>query len=121
MPKSIMRIIRAFGYSFDGLKAAFQSEAAFRQELLLVLLLTPVALLLEVSLESKALMIASLFLILMAELVNTAIEAIIDRISEETHPLSKKAKDVGSALVLIAFINAISVWAIIVVGLIAPN
>lgn len=113
----IGRVFRAFWNSVDGLKSAFASEAAFRQEALLVAILIPVALVVEVSDLAKALMIGSLLLILIVELINTAVEAAIDRISEEKHDLSKKAKDVASAAVLVAFINAACVWVIILTGM----
>ena len=110
------RLIKAFGYSFNGLKAAIISETAFRQELMLAFILIPVVILLELSTIEKALMISSIILIIMVELVNTAIEAVVDRISEEKHSLSKKAKDVGSSVVLLAFLNAVCVWGIILLG-----
>ena len=106
------RILQAFKYSISGLIATFQSEPAFRQEVFLAVILIPVALLINVAPVYKELMISSIFLILICELANTAIEAIVDRISIEHHTLSKKAKDVGSTMVFIAFINAILIWLI---------
>ncbi len=110
---AIVRILHAFNYSYEGLKATFQSEVAFRQECLLLVITLPFALIIDVNATDKALMIGSILLILLAELINTAIEVIIDRISEEHHPLSRKAKDIGSAIVLVAFINSICIWSII--------
>lgn len=115
--KGIKRIIKAFGYSYDGLAAAFASEQAFRQDLLFCALNTILALILPFSLVFKALIVAANLFILFAELVNTAIETIIDRISEEYHSLSKKAKDIGSLLVLISFINEIIIWIFAVIDL----
>lgn len=101
----IKRIIKAFSYSTDGLKAAFKSEAAFRQDILFCLIMTPICLYFATSGIEKAFLIFSLILILLAELINTAIETIIDRISQDYHILSKKAKDIGSLIVLLAFVN----------------
>ena len=109
----LKRIIKAFGYSWDGLVASFRSEPAFRQELLLILLVAPIPFIYHVPLLETLLMIGSLFLMLIAELVNTAIEAVVDRISLDHHPLSKKAKDVGSALVLVACANALFIWVMV--------
>ena len=101
--KGLKRILKAFTYSFDGFKAAFKSEEAVRQEVLLCGVLFVVSLLLKITYIEKILLISSLFIIILMELVNTAIEVVIDRISEDYHILSKKAKDIGSLLVLIAF------------------
>lgn len=104
------RIIRAGKSSFAGFKAAIIGEAAFRQELLLVMGLLPLALWLgETGLE-KALMIASLTLVLIIELLNSAIEATVDRIGLEQHRLSGQAKDMGSAAVFLALVNVGVVW-----------
>ncbi|MDD4520110.1 MAG: diacylglycerol kinase [Alphaproteobacteria bacterium] len=101
----LKRILKAFTYSFAGFKESFKTEAAFRQDLLFVF----GALLLLFALPfygiELAYMIFCLFFILIMELVNTALEAAIDRIGEEIHPLSKKTKDIGSLLVLLAFLN----------------
>lgn len=112
----IARIINAFGYSYAGLKAAYQSEAAFRQELVLVAIGIALSCWLDVPSIARALMIASLLLILLVELINTAVETTIERISTEQHPLSKKAKDLGSAAVLLALINAVVAWTVILLG-----
>lgn len=104
------RIIKAFGYTCDGLKAAFREDVAFRQEVYLFAVMLPLALWLAPNHLSLILMIGSMLLVLMAELANSAIEAVVDRIGPEIHPLSKKAKDVGSALVFLAFANLAVVW-----------
>ena len=109
------RILKAFTYSGKGFVSAFKSEAAFRQDLIVFIAGVACSFILNVSGLQRALMISSLFLILLMELVNTAIEAIVDRISDDFHPLSGKAKDIGSLLVLMAFINAICVWTLILV------
>ncbi len=106
----IRRIINAAGYSWLGFKAAYQHEAAFRQELVLMLVLTPVALYYGPSYADKALLIASLVFILLVEILNSALEAAIDRFGDEHHPLSGRAKDMGSAAVFLAFIIAGLVW-----------
>lgn len=112
-PTGLPRLIKAFGYSYDGLKAAYASEAAFRQELVLLAVGIPAACLLDVSAIARAVMIGSLLLILLVEIINTAIEATIERISADQHPLSKKAKDLGSAAVLISLVHAAAIWIII--------
>ena len=103
-------------YSIDGLKAAFAYEAAFRQEVVLAALLIPAALWLPASGLGKALMIASVLLVLIVELLNSAVEAAVDRISLEKHALAKRAKDVGSAAVLLALTNVVIVWALVLLG-----
>lgn len=108
--KGIRRIIAAFGYSLAGLRATFVGEAAFRQELALAVVLIPLACVLEVTGLERAIMVASVILVLIVELVNTAIETLVERISPEIHPLSKKAKDVGSAAVLLALLLVAVVW-----------
>lgn len=99
----IKRIIKAFTYSFDGFIAVFKSEAAFRQDLIFCLVAVIILSLLPLESMQFAFLLFSLFLIVFMELINTAIEVIIDRIGKEYHPLSKKAKDIGSLLVLLAF------------------
>jgi len=106
----ITRIINAAGYSWLGLKAAFKHESAFRQELGLMLVLTPVALYYGPSYSDKAILITSLIFILMVEILNSAIEAVVDRQGDEIHELSGRAKDMGSAAVLLAFIIASLIW-----------
>ncbi len=112
--KGIKRILKAFTYSYNGFKSAFQSEEAFRQDIVVFIIFSAIALCLKVPLWAQALLISALILILLMELVNTAIETIIDRISDEYHELSKKAKDIGSLLVLLAFFNAILLWGAII-------
>ena len=112
----IGRILRAFGYSREGLAAAFAHEAAFRQEVLACIVLAPLALWLGDSGIERALMLGSLLLVLIVELLNSAIEAIVDRVSMAPHPLSKRAKDIGSAAVLVAIANACVVWVVLLTG-----
>lgn len=106
----LKRIMKAFVYSYKGLKAAMKSEAALRQDIVVAAVGTIVAGALPLDIMPKAFMISSLIFILFAELVNTAVETIIDRISADFHELSGKAKDIGSLLVLISYINAMLIW-----------
>lgn len=111
----IKHIFRAFKYSWQGLAYVFKNEIAFRQDVLFFLIGSTISFFLPVCAISRALMIFSLFFILLMEMVNTAIEVIIDRISKKRNPLSGVAKDIGSALVLLAFLNAIIVWLLILI------
>ena len=107
------RIFSAFAYSLDGFRSAWKHEHAFRQELILFVVGTVVALLLHISAFEKLMLIGVLVLVLIVELINSAIEAVVDRISLERHPLSKNAKDFGSAAVLLAFLLAAAAWAVV--------
>ncbi|MCY1398179.1 Diacylglycerol kinase [compost metagenome] len=109
----LKRVLNATGYSFDGLRAAFTGEAAFRQLVMLNAVLIPVAFLLDVSRVERAILIAVCLLALIVELLNSAIEAAIDRISLDRHPLSKNAKDMGSAAQFVALSMIGLVWAVI--------
>ena len=109
----LKRILSAFFYSIDGLKSAWRHEHAFRQELGLFVAGTLVALVLKVSAFEKLVLIAVLVLVLIVELINSAIEAVVDRISLERHPLSKNAKDFGSAAVLLACLLAAATWGVV--------
>ncbi len=106
----IKRILKAFVYSYQGFIAAFKSEAAFRQDIAFCVFWGVFACWLNVPSLHRCLLLATLLLILLTELINTAIETIIDRISPDYHELSKKAKDIGSLLVLLSFINAGLIW-----------
>jgi diacylglycerol kinase (ATP) len=112
----LVRVRNALFYSLAGLAAAFRHEAAFRLEVLLAAILIPLALFLPVSGLGKALLIASVLLTLIVELVNAAVEAVVDRISLENHPLAKRAKDIGSAAVFISLINVAAVWLLVLFG-----
>ncbi len=112
----LRRIWNAFHYSLDGIGAAFRHEDAFRQEALLALVLIPLALFLPVAGAGKALLIGSVFVVLIVELLNSAVEATVDRISLENHRLAKRAKDIGSAAVLLSLVNLAAVWALVLVG-----
>ena len=107
------RILPAMGYAIAGLKAAWQGEHAFRQELVCVLIGTVVALSLGISAFQKLFLIGILVFVLIVELFNSAIEAVVDRISLERHPLSKNAKDMGSAAVMLAIFLAVASWSVV--------
>lgn len=109
----LKRIWYALLYSLDGFGAAFRHEDAFRQEVLLALVLVPIALAVPAPGTGKAMMVASVLLVLMVELVNSAIESVTDRISLEDHVLAKRAKDMGSAAVMLALINVPVVWLLV--------
>ena len=112
----LQRIWNALLYSLDGLAAAYRHEDAFRQEVLLAIILIPTALLLPASGTGRALMIASVLMVLIVELLNTAVEAAVDRISLENHQLAKRAKDIGSAAVMLSLINVPVVWLLVLLG-----
>ena len=104
------RIIHAAGYSWAGLKAAYTGESAFRQETWLCVVAAPLAFWLANTWEQAALLLGSLLLLLIVELLNSAIEAVVDRVSFERHELSKRAKDIASAAVLMALVLAAGIW-----------
>jgi len=112
----LRRVLNATHYSLAGLAAAARHEDAFRQELILVVLLAPVALWLGNTGVERALLIGSLILVLIVELLNSAVEATVDRISFENHRLAKRAKDIGSAAVMLALVNAGVVWLLIILS-----
>jgi diacylglycerol kinase (ATP) len=112
----LRRMWNAVSYSVDGMIAAFRHEDAFRQEALLALVLIPTALFLPASGVGKALMIASVLLVLVIELLNSAVEAAVDRISLEHHRLAKRAKDAGSAAVFLSLVNVLAVWSLVLFG-----
>lgn len=107
------RLYFATLYSWQGLRSSWASEAAIRQEVIALALLLPISLLVEVSAAERALLVLSLFLVFIVELLNTGIEAVVDRIGSEYHELSGKAKDIGSAAVLASLITTALVWFII--------
>lgn len=110
------RIRNALFYSFDGFAAALRGEDAFRQEVLLALVLIPIAVQAPASGAARALMIAAVLLVLIVELLNSAIEAVTDRVSLEDHVLAKRAKDMGSAAVLLSLLNVLVVWLLVLLA-----
>ena len=109
----IDRIIRATRCSLQGMRAAWRHEQAFRQELLLCLLLAPLGLWLGSGGLERAMLLGSLVVLLIVELLNSAIEAVVDRVGTEHHELSGRAKDLASAAVLLALVNIALVWALV--------
>ena len=109
------RLMNAVGYSIAGTLAAFKHEHAFRQEVALAVVLTPVALYFGETAIDQALMISSLLFIIVVELLNSSIEATVDRISVKHHKLAKRAKDIGSAAVFFSLINAAVIWCLLLV------
>ncbi len=109
----IRRILNATRYSYDGLAAAIRHEDAFRQELMLAVVLVPLGLWLGSNGVERALLVGSVLMVLVVELVNSAIEAVVDRVSLENHELAKRAKDYGSAAVMIALSTTGIVWLLV--------
>ena len=109
----VRRLLNAFGYSLAGFRAAYKHEDAFRQEIHLAVILIPLALWLPASHTGKALMIGSVLLVIIIELLNSAIEATVDRISLDNHDLAKRAKDIGSSAVLVSLLNMAIVWGLV--------
>ncbi|MDH4233768.1 MAG: diacylglycerol kinase [Gallionella sp.] len=105
---------RAAGIAMQGLRDAWQHEDAFRQEVVIAAIAIPAALLLPVAPLGKVLMIASIFLVLIVELLNSALEAAVDHTSLERHPLAKRAKDVASAAVFLSIVNVLAVWGLVI-------
>ena len=110
------RLINALRYSISGFDSAFRHEEAFRQEALLAVVLIPIALFLDVGGLAKALLVSSVIAVLIVELLNSAVEAAVDRISLENHRLAKSAKDIGSAAVFLSLVNVMVVWGLVLGG-----
>ena len=114
--RGLRRLINALGYSRDGIAAAWRNEAAFRQEILLAAIALPLAFYLGKTGVERALMICGVVLILIVEILNSAVEAVVDKASPEKSELAKRAKDMGSAAVLLSLINAAAIWACLLWG-----
>ncbi len=112
----LQRLLNAFGYSCAGIREAYRNEDAFRQEVLLAAILLPLAFVLEQGAIGRALMVGSVLLVIVVELLNSAVEATVDRISFDDHHLAKRAKDIGSAAVLLSLINLAVIWLLVLVG-----
>ena len=112
--KGIKRVFKAFFYSLDGLASSMKYEAAFRQEALLAVILIPASFLLHVPIAQHLVLVASVILVLIVELINSSIEAVVDDISLRNRPLAKRAKDMGSAAVLLSLINCLVCWASVI-------
>ena len=111
--KGIARIVRATGYSWQGLRAAYRHEEAFRQETWLCLVLVPLGLYLGDGGVEKALLAASVLLLPLVEILNSALEAVVDRVGDERHELSGRAKDMGSAAVALAILIMALTWSLV--------
>jgi len=109
----IRRLLNAFGYSIEGIAAAYRHEDAFRQEVRIALILIPLAIFLGHTSLERALLIACVFLVMIVELLNSCVEATVDRISLDRHALAKRAKDIGSAAVLFSLLNLLVVWGLV--------
>ena len=112
----LQRLLDATRYSIAGLAEAARHEAAFRQELLLAAVLVPLGLYLGKTAVERALLVGSVLLVLVVELLNSAVEAAVDRISLEEHPLAKRAKDLGSAAVMLSLVTLGVVWLLVLAG-----
>ena len=115
-PRGLVRVMRALGASVHGLVGAFREEAAFRQELAMAVLVIPLGLWLGHNGVERALLIAPMLLTLIVELLNSAIEATVDRIGFERHKLAGLAKDIGSAAVFMSFVLLTTVWLLVLLG-----
>lgn len=109
--QGLTRLINALGYSRDGIAAAWKNEAAFREEVLLAAIAIPLAFYFGRSGVERALLVGSIVFILIVEILNSAVEAVVNKASPEKHDLAKRAKDMGSAAVLFSLINAALIWA----------
>jgi diacylglycerol kinase (ATP) len=114
-PRGLLHAWRATGIALQGLRAAWRHEDAFRQEVFVAAIAIPVALLLPASTTGKVLMISSILLVLIVELLNSALESAVDHTSLEQHTLAKRAKDIASAAVFLSIVNAVVVWLLIII------
>lgn len=110
----LKRIYNALRYSLQGIGSALKQESAFRQEMILCMILIPIAVLMPVGWIGKAMLLGSLFIVLIAELLNSAIEWTVDYVSQETHPFARRAKDMGSAAVFFALVNVLITWVLVI-------
>lgn len=114
----LKRVFRTTGFSLKGLKAAWENEAAFRQEAVLAIVMLPIALLVNISTSERILLIMTLMIVLIVELLNSAIEAVVDRVGDEIHPLSGQAKDIASAAVFLSLAMCAITWAMVLIPLV---
>jgi diacylglycerol kinase (ATP) len=114
--RGVPRLFGALGWSLAGLRSAWRHEEAFRLEVLLAVVLLPLALWVGDTGLEKAVLVGAVFLVLVSELINSSVESVVDRISEEEHILSKRAKDVCSAAVFLALVNVLVVWLLVLFG-----
>ncbi|MDD7987302.1 diacylglycerol kinase [Lentisphaera marina] len=112
--KGFLRFTHTLSYSLSGIKSAWKFEESFRQEMILFIILTPVACLIGVEMIDFIVLIGSLWFLLIVELINSSIEAVVDRVGLEYNHLSKRAKDIGSAAVMLAIILTIFIWFVVI-------
>ncbi|MGV6827049.1 MAG: diacylglycerol kinase [bacterium] len=117
----LTRIIKAAGYSIQGFRAAWRNESAFRQEVVLAAFMAPIAWWLSQSAVELAILLSTLLLVIIVELINSAIEAVVDRIGPDPHTLSGRAKDLGSAAVLLSIVLLLAVWGAIAIERFHPE
>jgi len=110
----ITRIIKAFGFSMKGFRAAWKHEAAFRQELMLTVVLAPLAFVISETTTQLVLLLLTLFVVLITEILNSAVEAVVDRVSDEQHKLAGRAKDMGSAAVFLSLTMTAVIWGLVI-------
>jgi diacylglycerol kinase (ATP) len=113
-PRGLIHAWRATGIALQGLRAAWRHEDAFRQEVLIAAIVIPTALLLPAAPLGKVMMVSSILLVLIVELLNSALETAVDHTSLEQHPLAKRAKDIASAAVFLSIVNALVVWGLVI-------
>lgn len=109
----LMRVVRAVGYSLDGIGSALKHESAFRQESIMAMIMVPIAILAPIDLVGKVMLIASVFAVLVVELLNSAVEWIVDYISLDKHPMAKRAKDMASGAVFLSLLCCGVIWALV--------
>ena len=114
-PTGLPRIMKAFGYSWAGIKSAWESEAAFRQECFVLAVLLPLTFFIGQTDIDRVVLISSLMIVILTELLNSAIEAVVDRVGLDYHPMAERAKDMGSAAVFVSIAMVIIIWAVILI------
>lgn len=112
--KGLTRVIKAFGFSVKGFRATWKHEEAFRQEVLLALILLPLSFYVAVNASQLAILLLTLFIVLITEILNSAVEAVVDRVSDEHHKLAGRAKDMGSAAVFLSLTMTAVIWGVII-------
>ncbi len=112
--KGLTRVIKAFGFSVKGFRATWKHEEAFRQEVILAVILLPLSFYVAVNATQLAILLLTLFIVLITEILNSAVEAVVDRVSDEHHKLAGRAKDMGSAAVLLSLTMTAVIWGVII-------
>ena len=112
--KGLTRVIKAFGFSVKGFRATWKHEEAFRQEVILAVILLPLSFFVAINATQLAILLLTLFIVLITEILNSAVEAVVDRVSDEHHKLAGRAKDMGSAAVLLSLTMTAVIWGVII-------